>query len=552
MVGMQFLHFLGIILMAAAVLSMAGRAIQMPTIVSYLLAGILVGPVLGWVAMSPGLHLFADMGIALLLFLVGLELPFWRIRDVGKVALVGGIGQFVFTAVIGYWLCRQLDFTAREAFFLSTALTFSSTVVVVKLLDEKGERDRLYGRIAVGIFLVQDLMAMLMLTFLVSFSSGEDRNWSAVMADMGKAFGGLALLLGLAWVAARYLFGRPFAWAAHSLDLLLIWSLAWCFSLAFLADYFHLAPAIGAFLAGLSLAQLPYNQHLMQRVNPLMNLFLAVFFVTLGLSADVSGARSHRWSTLLLSLFVLIGNPLIFMMIIRWMGYSRRSSFLASVTVAQISEFSFIFIGVGLSRGWLGREILSITALVGMVTMAASAYLILYNHPLHRFFERSGILKWWIFRLPLRRKRMGSVVCNRGEEPMEDHVIVVGMNSVGRKIVRELYAQGETVLAVDQDSGKLEDLPVRVLMGNVEYRALLDEAGLARAKLLVSCLKDDKANELLAYRCQLAKVPCSAHLLTFDGLERLRALGVDHAMLPKEEGTRLTMQYLRSLGISKL
>ena len=551
MVGIQFLQVLGIILVAAALLSMAGRAIQMPTIVAYLLAGILVGPVLGWVSMSPSLHLFADIGIALLLFLVGLELPFWRIRDIGKVALVGGMGRFVFTAVIGYWLCLLLDFTAREAFFLSTALTFSSTVVVVKLLDEKGERDRLYGRIAVGIFLVQDLMAMLMLTFLVSFSGGLDRNWADIMADMGRAFGGLALLLGLAWVAARYLFRRPFAWAAHSLDLLLIWSLAWCFLMAFLADFFRLAPAIGAFLAGLSLAQLPYNQHLMQRVNPLMNFFLAVFFVTLGLTADVHGALSHRWSTLLLSLFVLIGNPLIFMMMIRWMGYSRRASFLASLTVAQISEFSFIFIAVGLSHGWLGKEILSITALVGMVTMAASAYMILYNHELHRFFERTGILKWWIFRLPRRRKRVGRIVCECNEEPMEDHVIVVGMNSVGRKIVHELHQQGETVLALDYDWGKLKDLPVRVLMGNVEYLVLLDEAGLERAKLLVSCLKNDKTNELLAYRCQLAKVPCSAHLLTLCGLDRLRAFGVDHVMLPKEEGTRLTMQELRRMEVLK-
>ena len=551
MVGTQFLQSLGIIMVAAAVLSMAGRMIQMPTIVSYLLAGILVGPVLGWVGMSPGLHLFADIGIALLLFLVGLELPFWRIRDIGRVAVVGGIAQFVFTAVIGYWLCRQLDFTAREAIFLSTALTFSSTVVVVKLLDEKGERDRLYGRIAVGIFLVQDLLAMLMLAFLVSFSSGVDRGLARVLADMGQAFAGLALLLGLAWVAARRLFRRPFAWAAHSPDLLFISSLAWCFALAWVADFFHLAPAIGAFLAGLSLAQLPFNEHLMRRVNPLMNLFLAVFFVTLGLSADVAGALSHRWSTLLLSLFVLIGNPLIFMMVIRWMGYSRRASFLASLTVAQISEFSFIFIGVGLSHGWLGQNILSITALVGMVTMAASAYMILYNHELHRFFERHGILKWWIFRLPLRRKRMTRVVCNGNGELLEDHIIVVGMNSLGRKIVGDLHALGETVLAVDYDWGKLEDLPVRVLLGSVEYLALLDQAGLERAKMLVSCLKNDDTNELLAYRCQLAKVPCSVHLLTFCRLGRLQAMGVGQAILPKEVGTRLTMEQLRNMGILK-
>ena len=197
-----FFQNLGTIILAAAALVMLGRVIRMPAIVVYLLAGLLIGPVLGWVEMNPALDLISEKGIALLLFLVGLELSFAKIRDVGKVAIVAGIGQVLFTAAGGFVLCHFLGFSVMEGLFLATALTFSSTVVVVKLLDEKGELDSLYGRIAVGIFLVQDLVVIVILTFLAGLGEGggELDMWR-LLTGLGKAFGGMALLLGLAMLA---------------------------------------------------------------------------------------------------------------------------------------------------------------------------------------------------------------------------------------------------------------------------------------------------------------------------------------------------------------
>ncbi|MCU0752950.1 MAG: cation:proton antiporter [Akkermansiaceae bacterium] len=537
---------LGIIVIAAAVMVMAGRVVRMPAIVVYLLAGILIGPLLGWVEMSPALDLISEKGIALLLFLVGLELSFDKIRDVGKVAIAAGIGQVVFTAAGGYVLCWLLGFPVMDALFLATALTFSSTVVVVKLLDEKGELDSLYGRIAVGIFLVQDLVVIVILTFLAGLEGGVDA--FKVTAGLLKAFGGMAALLAVSLLASRYILPRPFAWAARSPEVLLVWALSWCFLLVLAAHAFGLSLEVGAFLAGLGLAQLPCNDDLRRRVHPLMNMFIAVFFVSLGVRMEAGGAAANWWPTLVLSLFVLIGNPFIFMIIIRRMGYDKSTSFLTSVTVAQISEFSFIFAGMGLSRGLIGAEILSITALVGVVTIAVSAYMILYNRPLLEWCDKSGILDWRVFAPGRRAKTPGRSAHGLS---LSGHVIVVGMNTLGRRIARGLHERGETVLAVDTDPAKLRDLPVHTLTGSVEYLSVLKDAGIDRARLLVSALRIEETNDLLAYRCQSAGIPSAVHVVDLSVVDNLLDLGTDYMMIPKVDGVKAQLKILREMKILK-
>jgi Kef-type K+ transport system membrane component KefB len=298
MIDEVFLRSLGILIVTAAVFVIAARAIRMPAIVVYLLAGVLIGPVLGAVKMSPALELISEAGIALLLFLVGLELSFAKIRDVGRVAVVAGIGQVVFTALGGFGLCWILNFTVMESLFLSTALTFSSTVVVVKLLDEKGELNSLYGRIAVGIFLVQDMVVIVILTFLAGLSDSEGMSMESVGGGVLKAFGGMGLMLGFVLLASKYLLPKPFRWASRSAEMLLIWALSWCFFLVWGAHSLGLSLEVGAFLAGLSLAQLPYNEDLHRRVHPLMNFCIAVFFVSLGIKMEVGEALAE-WQTVL-------------------------------------------------------------------------------------------------------------------------------------------------------------------------------------------------------------------------------------------------------------
>lgn len=546
MIDEAFLRSLGILIVTAAVFVMASRAIRMPAIVVYLLAGVVIGPVLGAAQISPALELISETGIALLLFLVGLELSFDKIRMFGRVAIVAGIGQVVFTSLGGFLLCWILGFDWMESLFLSTALTFSSTVVVVKLLDEKKELDSQYGRIAVGIFLVQNLVVIVFLTFLAGLGESSELTVRGMGFGVVKAFAGMACMLAFALLAARYLLPRPFRWAARSPEMLLTWSLSWCFILVLGADKLGLSLEVGAFLAGLSLAQLPYNADLRRRVHPLMNLFIAVFFVSLGIRMELGPASAQWLSTSALGLFVVFGNPFIFLILITWMGYGRQTAFLTSVTVAQISEFSFIFVGMGVAKGLVSEEILGITSVVGVITIAISAYLIIYNNALFRVFSKQGWLNW-----------LKIISSDDVEEPkktqdlLHGHILIVGMNTLGRQLVQELAGRGETVLAIDTDPQKLQGLPGLTLLGNVEYLSVLEEAGLPHAKMLISALHIEDANDLLAYRCQQFRIPCVVNVVDLSVMEKLMDLGVSYFMVPRVDGVKAQAHKLKELGYLK-
>ena len=524
---------LGVMIIAAAAMMFVSRRLRIPSIVAYILTGLLLGPIGLDLLSLPGGHdagpydavaVVSESGIVLLLFLVGLELSLENIRSVGKVAVSAGIGQVVFTAVVGFGLALLLGFTTMEAIFLATALTFSSTVVVVKLLDQKKHLHMLYGRIAVGIFLVQDLVVIIVLTFLTGLGDPSSASLASIAWGIGRSFLGVAVMLAIALLAARYLLVRPMAWAASSAETTLIWSLGWCFAFVVGSELLSLSPEIGAFLAGLSLAQLPIAHDLRRRLHPLMNFFIAIFFVALGVQMEFAAATAYWPAAIILALFVLIGNPLIFMVIIARGGYSERTSFMTSVTVAQISEFSFIFAAVGLSAGLIGESILSLITVIGLLTIAVSAYMILYSERLYEWVRARGLLR------PFRASQADD------EEPpatLSGHVVVVGMNALGRRIASQLHEQGEVVLAVDTDANKLAGLPFHTLVGNMDYPAVAEEAFLSQAKLAVSALQIENSNNLLAYRCQQAGVPVAIHAFDASVVADLEQLDVAYLIDPK-------------------
>jgi hypothetical protein len=357
----------------------------------------------------------------------------------------------------------------------------------------------------------------------------------------------MALLLVLSLLASKYLLPKPFKWAARNPEVLLVWSIFWCFALVFAAHELGLSLEVGAFLAGMSLAQLPYNEDLRRRVHPLMNLFIAVFFVMLGVKVEASGALSNWWPTLVLSLFVLLGNPLIFIVIIGKMGYGRKTAFLTSVTVAQISEFSFIFAGMGMGMGLIGADILSITAMVGVITIAVSSYMIIYSHGLYAWVLRLGLLKWKFLD---GKPEITDRIVHAGED-LEGHVIVVGMNTLGRALVRRLVEKGEDVLAVDTDPAKLEGLPGKALLGSVGYLSVLEEAGYSRAKLIVSALQIEETNDLLAYRAKSVDVPCAIHVVDLSVVDNLLDLETDYLMVSKVDGVKAQLAKLKEMEVLK-
>ncbi|HEX2190432.1 MAG TPA: cation:proton antiporter [Longimicrobiaceae bacterium] len=541
MTDLPVLRDLGVILLAALACALLARRARTPTIVAYLVAGLVLGPGLHLVDASEPVDLMSEVGIVLLLFLVGLELSLDKIRDVGRVVLSTAAAQVGLTAAGGFGLSLLLGFPPVEALFLAVALTFSSTVVVVKLLDQKHESDSLHGRIAVGILLVQDVVVIVALTLLGGLDPEGAGDPAAMLRGLLASLGGMGVLVAAALLAARRLLPRAMGWAARSFDVLFIWSLFWCFLFVAAAEAMHLSVEIGAFLAGISLAQLPYAHELRRRVHPLMNFFIAVFFVSLGAHMELGAALEHWGAVLAFSVFVVAGKWLVVTAALARAGQGEATAFRAGVSLAQISEFSFIFASLGLASGYVGRPVLSILGAVGLLTIGGSSYLILADRRLHALARRAGLLR------PFRARPEAEDAA--GSEP-RGHVVVVGMNALGRRIVRGLAERGEVVVAVDSDPAKLAGLPGRQVLGNAEHPAVLEEAGLPRAKLLVSALQIEDANNLLAFRGRSAGVPTSIHAFDQAVVEELREIGADHLIVSKSAGTHRLGRILHRLGVT--
>lgn len=523
---------LGFIVITAAGFAFLGKLVKMPSIVAYIIAGMVLGPGLGIVQLDHSLKLISELGIALLLFLVGLELSLQKIKDLGRVAIILGGLQVPMTAAGAYVISTLMGFSVVECVFLAATVTFSSTVVVIKLLDQKGATSRLFGRIAISLFLAQDIVVIIGLTILSGLGSGGDEPFEMVTLtkSLGIAFAGMVILLLVSLFASRCVLPKPFAWASRSPDTVFIWALCWCFLVVLLAHQFHLSVEIGAFLAGIAIAQLPIHEDLHRRLHPLMTFFVAVFLVTLGIQMDIS-VLGEVWKYALgLSVFVIIAKPLIVFIILSRLRYSEYTAFQAATASGQVSEFAFILLGLGAGAGLIEGRVVSLGGMVGILTIAISSYLILYSDPLYRAFQKLGVLKFF------KAKQEPDT---EEQHSYEGHVIVVGMNALGREVVNQLSGRGETVLAIDTDPRKLEGLNcAETLIGSVEYESAVEEIGLSRARLVISALQIEDTNHLLAYRCRSAGIPCAIHAFDISVVEDLLDLDTAYMFMPAFDAVR--------------
>ncbi|MCS3649286.1 Kef-type K+ transport system membrane component KefB [Salinibacter ruber] len=540
MVELELLRSLGVMLLAALGVVLVARTVRVPNIVAYIGAGLLLGPALGVLTVTHTIELIAEFGIILLLFLVGLELSLDKIKAVGATAFVTGGVQMGGTALGGGLLAGLFGVPVVEAVVVAVAIMFSSTVVVVKMLEKQSDLDAPYGQIAVGVLLVQDLVVVMVLTFVAGLAGPGELAWADVARGLGQAFVGMALLGGLIAAAARYVLPPAIQWISRMTEGLFIWSLFWCFLVVLGAEALHLSPELGAFLAGIALAQLPQCHELRQRVHPLMNFFIIVFFVSLGLQMEL-GAALARWPlALALAAFVMVVKPLLFFGVLPRLGHGEETSFRTGLSLAQISEFSLIFGALALSSGLIDEALLSVITLVGLVTFALSSFLLLYSDRLYAAVKPYRPLAW------LGARQEAPVPPPDG---LQGHVIVVGLNTLGRCLVDRLTAAGETVVAVDTDPEKLARRSVFTVHGNAVHETTREAADWEDAKLVVSSLSIEGTNNLLAYHARRAGVPCSIHAFDRTSENSLRTFGVDHLIRSKHEGARRLLDELKSRAV---
>ena len=523
-----------LILGLAATGGALAQLLRQPLIVAFIAIGILLGPsVFGIVAHSTEIELFARLGIALLLFVVGLKLDLHVIRTVGPVALASGLGQVVFTSGIGYLIALLLGMSHVTAVYVAVALTFSSTIIIVKLLSDKREVDALHGRIAVGFLIVQDIVVVLVMIGLTAFGQAEgDTNlgWAALQILLK----GAAMLLAVA-LLMRYVLPGLLRRLAHSSELLMLFAIAWAVLGAVMGDTLGFSREVGAFLAGVSIASTPYREQVAARLVSLRDFLLLFFFIELGATLDLSMLGAQLSASAVFSLFVLIGNPLIVMIIMGYMGYRKRTGFLAGLTVAQISEFSLILAALGLSLGHLGQDTVGLITLVGLITISASTYMILYSHTLYEW-----LAPWLsIFERKVPHREIDSILSSGTHAD----VLLVGLGRYGAALAANLRDQGCSLLAVDFDPTNVEQHArngYRVHYGDAEDPEFVATLPLAQMRWVVSTVRDRAVNRLFVqslrqqgYRGRIAVAASNQRDATI-----LEQEGVDLVLIPYSDAAR--------------
>lgn len=486
---------LSIILSIALVVSIVMRLLKQPLIISYILTGILVSPYFFDIARSvDSIVTFSHMGVAVLLFMVGLNLNPSVIKEVGKVSLVTGIGQLIFTFIIGFFISVTLGFSFVASVYIAIAISFSSTIIIMKLLSDKGDVYTLYGKISIGFLIVQDLVAILILMIVSSMDGATDIYTLATT----KLVTGFVLIGGLFLVGHFFL--KPLTKKiAQSQELLLLFSIAWAFALASLFDQFGFSIEIGALLAGITLSASPYRYEVSSRMKPLRDFFLLMFFILLGSQLKFDNLADSIAPIVILSLVVLIGNPLIVMTLMGRLGYTKRNGFLAGLTVSQISEFSFILIALGISVGHLEPEVLSIMTMIGLITMGGSSYLVMNGDRLYKYlssklkiFEREGI-------------KIDEGKYHKGE----DHeILLFGYNRIGFSLEKAFRKINKKYLIVDNNPETILNLArarIECRYGDAEDAELWDDLPVENIKMIVSTIPDVDANKFIIEK---AKVLC--------------------------------------------
>lgn len=429
-----------VLLVFAAVFAAFGRLLKQPIIVTFIAVGILIGPeVLDLIQSEDQIELLAEIGIAILLFIVGLKLDLNLIKTTGPVAFITGIGQIIFTSVFGYLIAILLGFSNTHAIYIAVALTFSSTIIIVKMLSDKKEIDKLHGQIAMGFLIVQDIAVIITMIILTAVGgAGEDTSIGRELL--------MVLLKGLAFIAGivilmKFVIPSLLKQLARNKELLVLSSIAWAVALAALGEYLGFSLEVGAFLAGMSLASTQYREVISGRLESIRDFMLLFFFIDLGSNIDLGLMGDQLIPAIIFSLFVLIGNPIIVMIIMGIMGYRKRVSFLAGLTVAQISEFSLILAAIGLENGHIDEETLGLITLVGLITIALSTYMILYSGPI--FKRISPLLTVFEKKHPTRKE----------DSPEEEEIdyIVIGSGRLGSNLIKNILAKGQSLLVVDFD-----------------------------------------------------------------------------------------------------
>ena len=532
---------LSLIIIITMLIASLAKTLRQPMIIAYIVAGLALSPYgLNIVSSHDAIGTFSQLGIALLLFMVGLNLNPNTIKTVGRISLITGLGQIFFTFIIGLSLASVFKFPLIEAAYIAIALAFSSTIVIMKILSDKKDLDTLYGRISIGFLIVQDIVAMLLLIFLSSLSYDESI-LAAILQAVLKGAGSIAVIM----LIGHYLLPKILKKIADSPEFLMLFCVTWCFALASAFDLIGLSIEIGALLAGVSLSISHYRYEISSRIRPLRDFFLLMFFVFLGSQMEFGNFQSYLLPSLVFSAIVLIGNPMIVMSLMGAARYTKRTSFLAGLTVAQISEFSLIVVAMGIKLGHIRPEILSLLTVTALITIGGSTYLMTYGKKIFKkinhylaFFERKG-------------KKKDEHQSNQGEEY---DCVLLGYNHIGLNLAKTLKKMGKTFIVVDYNPDVINELikeKIPCLYSDIEDGDVFEKVNLKKTKLIVSTVKTPDINLPVIRQIRDINKDCII-IVTSEGIEeamRFYEAGATYVIMPHQLGGHHASTLIENYGL---
>lgn len=554
---MEIIFFdLTVIICISAFLSIIFRLLNQPAILAYILTGILIGSFHFFnLSDQPLLLALSQVGITLLLFMVGLEIRVGELLSMGKMLLLSSVWQISLTFILGFIISLVFSFDKLTSFYIAAAITFSSTIVVVKLLSDQHELHSLHGKFALGILLVQDVVAIAFLMFLAGATRespflGPIGNLIAVLIKGGLILAAIAYL-------SKHIFPKLFEKIARSSETLFLSSLAWVFGLAALVSsgFIGFSIEIGGFLAGVALANSFVNYQIIAKAKILRDFFIVIFFVLLGIQMSFANIWEIIIPAIVISFFVLFVKPFIVMLILGILGYKKRTSFLTGVSLSQVSEFSLILAFLGLKLGHIDQKTVSLITMVALITFAFSTYMITHWKTMYRRFEKViGFIE----------RGDGQNEVSKDENSMENldgHVVVIGGDQMGASVIEALEDQNLDIVLVDFDpsivkkyDGKGDGRRVFRLFGDISDLDIQQRAKIDNAKLVISTIPDLEDNILLLKELRHENRRAKVVVMAIEGKEAksLYNHGADYVVLPHLAGGRQIAKLIAEDGLSKL
>jgi Kef-type K+ transport system membrane component KefB/Trk K+ transport system NAD-binding subunit len=533
---------LSLVILTTLVICGFFKALRQPIMIGYIVSGIVLSPNLtGILSNSEGLSTFSQIGITFLLFMVGLGLNPKHIKDIGKTALMTALGQLFITGGIVFLLSKQFGFDDTTAIYIGLGLSFSSTIVIMKMLTDKLTIETLPGKISIGILIIQDLIAMAALMIISAIAKNGDLA-TTILETIAKG----AILIGVLAIISNKILPIITTKIAKSQEMLLLFSIAWCMAVASMFFVMDFSIEIGALLAGVTLSLSPYRYEISSKMRPLRDFFIMLFFVFLGSQIVFNDISSLILPIITLSLLILIINPIIISFIIGRMGYTKKTSFLAGINFSQISEFSLIVVALGVNVGQLDQKILSLLTLVALISITGSTYFIMYSEKIYRKLNKQ---------LDFLEKHGKKLDEHKHFDHAEHDIILIGHGKMGISLIESFNNIGKNFFVIDYDPRVIHELNeknIDCLYADVSNLDTYSELNIDDAKMIISSIKDAETNHLLINTIRQKNLTAIIIVLAHESEEALQLYeqGADHVIMPFHIGGEHTSEIISKYGFN--